>query len=258
MDPTLQFMLPLWIENAAHNQGHLKDLMEIPLPADRGITGVIIEGTGPSFPRMIPDQMLVVGNQSSAGDRTDLVVVTDAQLAAARKLHQRRLVPMYGKRDFPMQLAMATLAHPACRTKFPEAYGFVHVLHNAVEDPTVALVNRMLEESRGPVEQFLLQVGCSMNAAALVVLHLMKNGRLPKVPIWFAGVDFAFEFPGDIPKALRDQVVMSSTGKLTTPQFLRYARELHQIVEGHPDYQFRCAPAPWNLVSEFIDEWVLS
>jgi hypothetical protein len=248
MDATLQYMLPLWLENIAHNENKLRDIRQ--LKVEKPIARVIIEGTGPSRNRSArfthkPDTFLIQ-NQTSLMGRPDLLVLTDAQPVVARKVQQA-----LDTGNSPKAIAMASIVHPAVYTNYPQdsTFGFVHPLAELVKDPFIHLVNDVMSAHRGNIDTFLLQVGCATNAAVLLAIELMRAEILPEVPIILMGVDYAYrEVPDE-----STPTVLSNTGKITTTQFLRYARDLNSIVQAHAG-QFTIASVdnPWSLLSEFV------
>jgi hypothetical protein len=253
MNGTLEKMWPLWFRNMAYNTD-LDDIEQIPI-CDRLVARVVVLGTGASaiefrdrYDRDIEfrKSTLLVGNQSSHCIGMDMMVLTDGQDEVPRKI---RTVDT----DERMRIAMANIVHPACKSiPCMGVWGFKHVV-NAGENPELKAVNAAMSAIAGKsLKTWVIQVGMSLNAAILIVDKLMAWGKIPNVPIILAGVDLSYKDMGSFP--VGQPSMLSDTGKITTPVFLEYARNLSAIVSGLPDRCIRLyAKYPWMLTADILE-----
>lgn len=217
IDDTLRIMLPGWIRNMIANENLLsRDIMLYPA-FTRPIERYVLLGAGPSLSRYVQrDSDFTVVNQTSfirrceAGFRPDVCIITDySDLIWGRLKEQlRRMKRPRTSFFFASSCDTRLIKHAMEET---QVFGF--------HQPSLPGKDRILDIIYGAfspkkISTNIVQAGNSMNAAMLIVVHLILQGIFPMKPLHFAGVDFAEE-----------------NGDMSNPRFLPYARDNEELVK---------------------------
>jgi len=246
-------MLANTIEYAAINASFTSSDVTTWLPSKK-FSRIAIVGSGPSarvmFNKDIRYDTLVMGNQSFPTNvPPDVLVLTDSSPAVGEKISWMSM-------DTPV--FASTTVDPWIYRHFINTYSFIHT-PNHQNDPGLRGVAAYLELMAPKLQTFVIQAGCSLNAAVILAVHLMNRNIIPKVPIHLVGMDFAYESPKV--KRIDDyeesgEIIHDHYGRLTSQALLSYAGDLKKIVEAfEPEgFEFYAEPFSERLTDTFVTE----
>jgi len=231
LNNTFNAYMPEWIDNMLACKD-LKPRDVTLMEFKKKISRVCLVGTGPSYNPCFFNDDFIVTNQSSylryirdTGFYPDLCVITDANTDILHmvKNEEAQGLPMF---------AIATLADTRLFLALPFTFAFHHPYVRGIKILDM-LFDKLQPET---VRTSIVQVGNSMNAALLLMAHLMTVGTIPGVELHLNGVDFSYA----------DGTVME--------QFRLYAEDNKKIVSmlRENDYTITKEPGPSPL-----NEWIL-
>lgn len=242
----------------------------------KNVERVVICGAGPTLEEAISNGFFeesdfVVANQGSLlplfmqGETPDVCMIVDPTYDAVKPLW------LGESTGFRCPVFAATTTMWSRDTS--EDFFFKNALYNPEGDIRKEVFNQIVDFADAKVTTFVLQVGCVVNASALIAHELMDTKVLPTVPIVFVGVD-AGEVNGrwrctvyekeEKPEELGELVATERAAPpesqwiedeygYTTMALKEYKEQLEFIVRQMPEYEWYVERA--GRLSEFMEVW---